>query len=124
LSFYCRPVFRNYKKDEEVTDITEDLKITEIADNPDVKKQLDEMKTPLEISEIEIGNLAPRKIDFDLKRSISKRLQKLEKRTQIAICELIRDKLKNSKEEESLAVNVAMGTQINANDTSKDVDSD
>jgi coiled-coil domain-containing protein 12 len=37
-----------------------------------------------------LSNLAPRKIDWDLKRNIAKKLNKLEKRTQKAIVEMIR----------------------------------
>jgi len=33
--------------------------------------------------------LAPRKIDWDLKRDISKKLEKLEKRTQKAVVEIL-----------------------------------
>ena len=37
-----------------------------------------------------LANLAPRKIDWDLKRDIAKKLEKLERRTQRAIAELVR----------------------------------
>ena len=40
-----------------------------------------------------LTNLAPRKVDWDLKRDISKKLEKLERRTQRAIVELIRKEL-------------------------------
>jgi len=48
--------------------------------------------------------LAPRKPDWDLKRDVAGKLEKLERRTQKAIAELIRDRL---KEENSLADAVA-----------------
>ena len=38
----------------------------------------------------DINNLAPRKVDWDLKRNIEKDLQKLEKKTEKAIADLIR----------------------------------
>ncbi len=63
------------------------------------------MKTPLEITDIEISSLAPRKVDWDLKRDISKKLDKLEKRTQRAIIELIRDRL-TTKDDMLGAVNI------------------
>lgn len=63
------------------------------------------MKTPLEINDIDITNLAPRKVDWDLKRDISKKLEKLERRTQRAIVELIRDRL-TAKDDIAQAVNV------------------
>jgi len=38
-------------------------------------------------------SLAPRKVDWDLKRNIAKKLERLERRTQRAIAELISKKL-------------------------------
>jgi len=59
------------------------------------------------IEEIDITNLAPRKPDWDLKRDVSKKLERLERRTQKAIAELIRERLKmNQFEDISQAVNV------------------
>ncbi|KAK3106524.1 hypothetical protein FSP39_021845, partial [Pinctada imbricata] len=50
-------------------------------------------------------NLAPRKPDWDLKRDVAKKLEKLERRTQKAIAELIRERLKASNEDLALVVN-------------------
>lgn len=75
-----------------------------------MKEQLEEMVTPMEVTDIDISNLAPRKVDFDLKRAINKKLQKLENRTQKAISELIRDRLK-SQNENNLLSNVNIGAQ-------------
>ena len=55
---------------------------------------------------LDFTNLAPKKPDWDLKRDIAPKLEKLEKRTQKAIAELIRERLK----EEDLANAVAAGT--------------
>ena len=52
------------------------------------------------IEELDIINLAPRKPDWDLKRDIAKKLEKLERRTARAIGEIIRDRLKTNTEEE------------------------
>lgn len=83
----------------------------DIAD--EVQTQLELLKTPMIIDEIDISNLAPRKPDWDLKRDVSKKLEKLEKRTQRAIAELIRDRLKNNLQDNMLqAVNV--GSAITA----------
>lgn len=82
-------MFRNYKK--EADEKIEDLKLPDVGES--VKEQLDDMKEPLEVKDIDISNLAPRKVDFDLKRAINKKLQKLEKKTQKAISELIRERL-------------------------------
>lgn len=80
------------------------------------------MKTPLEVTDIDVSNLAPRKVDFDLKRAISKKLQKLDKRTQKAISELIRERLKSQDDENNLAMNVNVGAQETQD--AKDEDSD
>lgn len=81
-----------------------------------VKDQLEDMKQPLEVKDIDISNLAPRKVDFDLKRAINKKLQKLEKKTQKAISELIRERL-NREDDLLTQVNVGVQqTQIHNND--------
>lgn len=61
-----------------------------------VEDQLELAKTPLTIEDIDISNLAPRKPDWDLKRDLSKKLEILERRTQKAIAELIRERLKET----------------------------
>jgi coiled-coil domain-containing protein 12 len=43
--------------------------------------------------DVDLLNLAPRKADWDLKRDIAKKLEKLEKRTNRKIVELIRAKI-------------------------------
>lgn len=53
--------------------------------------------------------MAPRKPDWDLKRDAAKKLERLEKRTQRAIAELIRERLKS--EQTDLASKVAMGVE-------------
>lgn len=110
-------MFRNYKKDgEEKT--TEDLKLPDVTAS--VREQLEEMKEPLEVKDIDISNLAPRKVDFDLKRAINKKLQKLEKKTQKAISELIRERL-NKQDDLLEQVNVgAQQTQQQNNDDDSD----
>uniref|UniRef100_A0AAG5CN65 Cwf18 pre-mRNA splicing factor n=1 Tax=Anopheles atroparvus TaxID=41427 RepID=A0AAG5CN65_ANOAO len=74
----------------------------------EITAQLEMMKTPIIIEDIDIVNLAPRKPDWDLKRDVSKKLEKLERRTQKAIAELIRERLKEGQSQDILqAVNVA-----------------
>ena len=55
-------------------------------------------------------SLAPRKPDWDLKRDVAPKLEKLERRTQKAIAELIRERLK----EEDLANAVTAGASFEA----------
>lgn len=111
-------MFRNYKKDGEEKITVDDIQLPDV--NSIVKDQLEEMKEPLEVKDIDISNLAPRKVDFDLKRAINKKLQKLEKRTQKAISELIRERL-NTQEDLLEQVNVgARETQQQNNDDDSD----
>ncbi|XP_063705402.1 coiled-coil domain-containing protein 12 [Culicoides brevitarsis] len=106
-----KPVFRNYKPDEAAAD-------TKIAENVEmdaveaqVEEQMQAMKQPIVVDEIDISNLAPRKIDWDLKRDVAKKMQILERRTQKAIAELIRERMQGNQEDISQLVNV--GTAMN-----------
>ncbi|XP_075602996.1 coiled-coil domain-containing protein 12 [Balearica regulorum gibbericeps] len=72
-----------------------------------VKDQLEAAKPEPIIDEVDLTNLAPRKPDWDLKRDVAKKLEKLEKRTQRAIAELIRERLKGQEEELASAVGSA-----------------
>lgn len=62
----------------------------------EMETQLEALKTPFVVDEIDIQNLAPRKPDWDLKRDVSKKLEILERKTQRAIAELIRDRLRSN----------------------------
>lgn len=85
-----------------------------------VQSQLELLQTPIVIDEIGIANLAPRKPDWDLKRDVSKKLDRLELRTQRAIAELIRERLRansdkmlsNALEGVNLAAAAANSTKI------------
>ncbi|XP_078072019.1 coiled-coil domain-containing protein 12 [Mustelus asterias] len=69
-----------------------------------VKDQLEAGKPEPIIEEVDLMNLAPRKPDWDLKRDVAKKLERLEKRTQRAIAELIREKLKDNEDDLASAV--------------------
>lgn len=62
----------------------------------EMETQLEALKAPFVVEEIDIQNLAPRKPDWDLKRDVSKKLEVLERKTQRAIAELIRDRLRSN----------------------------
>ncbi|XP_026461802.1 coiled-coil domain-containing protein 12-like [Ctenocephalides felis] len=114
-----KPIFRSYKpQDEQLQENTiPDTKPCDIES--EVQEQLESAKTAQTlIEDLDITNLAPRKPDWDLKRDIAKKLDKLERRTQRAIAELIRERLKSGKEDLSTIVNVAAIT----NDKAADVD--
>ncbi|XP_044538015.1 coiled-coil domain-containing protein 12 [Gracilinanus agilis] len=64
-----------------------------------VKDQLEAAKPEPIIEEVDLANLAPRKPDWDLKRDVAKKLEKLEKRTQRAIAELIRERLRGQEDD-------------------------
>ncbi|XP_030369666.1 coiled-coil domain-containing protein 12 [Scaptodrosophila lebanonensis] len=103
-----KPIFRSYKPQNEHT--MGEVLPQEPTGNIEsaVESQLNLLDQPMVIDEIDITNLAPRKPDWDLKRDVSKKLERLERRTQKAIAELIRERLKlNQVEDLSQAVNVA-----------------
>lgn len=57
---------------------------------------------PAEVSPIpSITSIAPKKVNWDLKRDIAKKLNKLERRTQKAIVDLLRERLEKEAEEGS-----------------------
>lgn len=64
------------------------------------------------IDELDITNLAPRKPDWDLKRDVAKKLEKLERRTQKAIAELIWERVKQGQE-----TNIGAVINMTATDT-------
>uniref|UniRef100_A0A9L0SGY8 Coiled-coil domain containing 12 n=1 Tax=Equus caballus TaxID=9796 RepID=A0A9L0SGY8_HORSE len=86
-----------------------------VAVEEKVKEQLEAAKPEPVIEEVDLANLAPRKPDWDLKRDVAKKLEKLEKRTQRAIAELIRERLKG--QEDSLASAVDANTEQEACDS-------
>ncbi|KAL5284751.1 hypothetical protein ACFFRR_006830 [Megaselia abdita] len=101
-----KPIFRSYRpKDESLMENSLEQKTAGDIEKK-VEEQLELAKTPLTIEDIDISNLAPRKPDWDLKRDLSKKLEILERRTQKAIAELIRERLKENQEDIFQAVNV------------------
>lgn len=111
-----RPKFRSYMPQDEKIKENAIIADTEASDiESAVQSQLELLKSPIVIDEIDIANLAPRKPDWDLKRDVSKKLEKLEHRTQRAIAELIRERLhrnqENMLEGVSVAAAVAEATQ-------------
>lgn len=79
--------------------------------NEEIQEQLESAQSKVVLEELDISNLAPRKPDWDLKRDVAKKLEKLERRTQKAIAELIRERLKQRQED--LATIVNAGTMEN-----------
>ncbi|CAH8587303.1 unnamed protein product [Schistosoma rodhaini] len=88
-----KPIFRNYKpQSEELKD--GELPAGKPVDlNKHIIAQLEAADAPVIVDEVNLSSLAPRKPDWDLKRGVEKKLRKLERRTQRAIAELIRERL-------------------------------
>eukprot|EP00118_Oscarella_pearsei_P017882 m.180019 g.180019 ORF g.180019 m.180019 type:complete len:161 (+) comp39237_c0_seq20:2482-2964(+) len=91
--------FRSYKpKDESLQELQlPRTKPASIAS--EIEKNVD--AAAVDDKEINLLSLAPKKPDWDLKRDVSRKLEKLERRTQRAIVDLIRQHLQ--KGEVSLA---------------------
>jgi len=92
--------FRNYApKDDQLKGKQLD-KIKPIDVSEELTEHLEKAKPEKAVEDVDLTTLAPRKPDWDLKRDVAKKLEKLERRTQKAIVELIRERL---KDEEDLA---------------------
>ncbi|XP_076651587.1 coiled-coil domain-containing protein 12 [Halictus rubicundus] len=102
-----KPKFRSYKpQDDSLKEkVLDDAKPGNVE--AEVQDQLSAANTKVVIEELDISNLAPRKPDWDLKRDVAKKLEKLERRMQKAIAELIRDRLKQGQHDLATVVNIA-----------------
>lgn len=93
-----KPIFRNYTPSDSTLKpgVLPKPNLVEIEN--EIKEQLENARPQALIeSEIDLATLAPQKIDWDLKRDAEKKLKILEKRTQNAIIELIKERLKETK---------------------------
>ncbi|KAL1490856.1 hypothetical protein ABEB36_011541 [Hypothenemus hampei] len=101
------PIFRSYKPiDGNFHDnMIGEIKPVDIGEQ--VKEQLDAAKSQMVIDHVDVSSLAPRKPDWDLKRDITKKMARLEKRTRWVIAELIRERLQKKKEDFATVVTVA-----------------
>ncbi|EFN65366.1 Coiled-coil domain-containing protein 12 [Camponotus floridanus] len=100
-----KPKFRSYKPQDEnlKNNMLEDAKPGDVESV--VREQLDAASSKVVIEELDISNLAPRKPDWDLKRDIAKKLEILERRTQKAIAEEVRARLKQGQQDLAVYVN-------------------
>lgn len=92
--------FRNYAPKDEKLKEKKVAQTKPIDVSEGLSEHLEKAKEVKGIDEVNLETLAPRKPDWDLKRDVAKKLEKLEKRTQKAVVELIRERL---KEENNLA---------------------
>ncbi|XP_075154616.1 coiled-coil domain-containing protein 12 [Haematobia irritans] len=105
----AKPVFRSYKP-QNVSTVGEIIPKKPTGDIEEaVGDQLNLLKQSMALDDIDMTNLAPRKPDWDLKRDVGKKMAILERRTQKAIAELIRERLKKNQEGHEIfqAVNIA-----------------
>ncbi|XP_015127615.1 coiled-coil domain-containing protein 12 [Diachasma alloeum] len=92
-----KPRFRSYKPQDE--NLKEHIVETPISVELEKENPEEITTSKAVIEELDIGSLAPRKPDWDLKRDVSKKLDKLERRTQKAIAELIIERIKKDKDD-------------------------
>ncbi|KAG2189401.1 hypothetical protein INT44_004543 [Umbelopsis vinacea] len=93
--------FRNYTPtDEELQKNTsiatpDDIKNTVEQETRNITKEALEEAERMHKEEIDLFSLAPKRANWDLKRDVEKKLETLDKRTQRAIAEIIRERLKS-----------------------------
>uniref|UniRef100_A0A1E1W961 Cwf18 pre-mRNA splicing factor n=1 Tax=Pectinophora gossypiella TaxID=13191 RepID=A0A1E1W961_PECGO len=95
-----KPKFRSYNpQDEKLQESKlEDAQPVEVEE--EVKDLLEAGKEKVVLQDLDISSLAPRKPDWDLKRDVAKKLEKLERRTQKAIAELIWERLQEGTQDD------------------------
>jgi hypothetical protein len=59
-------------------------------------------------------NVVPKKNNFDLKKNLAKKLERLNKKTELAILELIKEKI-NNQDSTNLGNNLVMATNMQIN---------
>ncbi|CAH1962296.1 unnamed protein product [Acanthoscelides obtectus] len=109
-----KPIFRSYRPaNEELNDFTKEPSIPGDV-TAEIKDHLEAAKSSVVIDQLDVTALAPRKPDWDLKRDVARKLARLERQTQRAIAELIRDRLKERSRTDDLAamVNAAVSDQV------------
>ncbi|CAK1546151.1 unnamed protein product [Leptosia nina] len=94
-----KPVFRSYRPQDESLQQAKLQDAEPAKVEEEVKDLVEAGKEKVILQDLDIASLAPRKPDWDLKRDVAKKLEKLERRTQKAIAELIWERLKNGTED-------------------------
>lgn len=122
FSVFIRPVFRSYKPQDESLKNSSLPQIKPMDVTEKVQSQMEAAKTEKILDEVDLINLAPRKPDWDLKRDVAKKLEKLERRTQRAIAELIRERLKAGREDLAMVVNAGEADARNLNNEEEEED--
>ncbi|KAI9016343.1 mRNA splicing factor [Phycomyces nitens] len=71
----------------------DDIGETVESETKEITKEVLSKAAEKEKEEIDLFNLAPKKANWDLKRDVEKKLEKLDRRTQRAILEILRQRL-------------------------------
>jgi len=93
--------FRNYQPmDDELQKnvniaTPDDVKNTVELETKNITKEALEEAERMQKEEIDLFSLAPKRANWDLKRDVEKKLERLDKRTQRAIADIIRERLKS-----------------------------
>ncbi|CAG9531316.1 unnamed protein product [Cercopithifilaria johnstoni] len=106
--------FRSYEPQDNLGDKCDDVDL--FAVEKEIADQLADTQDTRAVEQIDITTLAPRKIDWDLKRDVAERLEKLERRTERAMAQLIRERLKAGKTELADAVNSGAYSELQHDD--------
>uniref|UniRef100_A0A0R3S238 Coiled-coil domain-containing protein 12 n=1 Tax=Elaeophora elaphi TaxID=1147741 RepID=A0A0R3S238_9BILA len=106
--------FRSYEPQSDLGDKCDDADLFTVE--KEIADQLADTQDTRAVEQIDITTLAPRKIDWDLKRDIAERLEKLERRTERAMAQLIRERLKAGKTELADAVNSGAYSELQSDD--------
>jgi len=93
-----KPVFRSYNPQDAQFQEAAQPKAAPVNIEEHIADTLEQGHVKTLLDDVELSNLAPRKPDWDLKRDVSKKLEKLERRTQRAIAELILERLQNTQD--------------------------
>ncbi|CAI5448692.1 unnamed protein product [Caenorhabditis angaria] len=96
--------FRNHKPTQESVGEQKTHVDLDIVQN-EIQDHLKDVLHEKPIESVDLAMLAPRKIDWDLKRDIEKKLAKLERKTQQAIVTIIRNRLAEGKGDLASTVN-------------------
>uniref|UniRef100_A0A8R1HGH2 Coiled-coil domain-containing protein 12 n=1 Tax=Caenorhabditis japonica TaxID=281687 RepID=A0A8R1HGH2_CAEJA len=97
--------FRNHKPDEKVGTEKNALDLDIVQ--REISEHLKDVLHEKAIDSVDLAMLAPKKIDWDLKRDIESKLQKLERRTQKSVATIIRQRLAEGKGDLVMTVNSA-----------------
>uniref|UniRef100_A0A1I7Y157 Coiled-coil domain-containing protein 12 n=1 Tax=Steinernema glaseri TaxID=37863 RepID=A0A1I7Y157_9BILA len=109
------PSFRSYEPEVFIEAGKNENRNLNLVDEH-LTEQLADTNDTSVIQEISVNTLAPRKLDWDLKRDVKEKLEKLERQTQRAINQLIRQRLATGENDLATAVNSAMKAGLQEED--------